>query len=264
MSHLHFGRVIPIAFRRFPPLLCHNLLGKKLRVPEDLEGQLNVLVVGFKASHYPDIDSWMPFANKLKKDIMGRQHQIQEPLVQVYRLIIRQRMGVLLRWWTDERLRLAVGDGSHDGSEEINHFWHQNSHQRIMEEEKEEEHVVPAGAEDDRDASSPGVRSPEAVRASRLAFVRSRTLVSFTSKSEFVEALQIADAQRVYVFVVNKEGRIAGCEQERHSLAKENNLREALHLPLGNTPLLPHASTVQTPGILLRQEGACFFHDPRN
>ncbi|KAL8451804.1 hypothetical protein Emag_002599 [Eimeria magna] len=88
MSHLHFGRAIPILFRRFPSLLCHNLLGKKLRVPEDLGGQLNVLVVGFRASHYSDIDSWMPFANQLKKELLERQ-QLEEPLVQVYRLIIR-------------------------------------------------------------------------------------------------------------------------------------------------------------------------------
>ncbi|KAL8275367.1 hypothetical protein Esti_000689 [Eimeria stiedai] len=241
MSHLHFGRAVPVAFRRFPSLLCHNLLGKKLRVPEDLEGQLNVLVVGFKASHYPDMDSWMPFANQLKKELLMKQ-QLGESLVQVYRLIIRQRMGMLLRWWTDERLRFAVGDGRHDGSEEIKQALNQNSQQQFVKEEGEEKHIMIAGSEDVRHAPSLSATTPEAVRASRLKWVRSRTLVSFTSKSEFVEALQIADAQRVYVFLVNKEGRIAGCEHERHSLAKEENLREALNLRTADTRLFPHAS----------------------
>lgn len=88
MSHMHFGRAVPVTFRRFPSLACHNLLGKTVRVPEDLEGRLNVLVVGFKASHYMGMNSWMPLANRLKKELLIK-HKTDESLVQVYRLVIR-------------------------------------------------------------------------------------------------------------------------------------------------------------------------------
>lgn len=88
MSRMHFGRVLPIAFRQFPSLTCHNLLGERVRVPEDLAGQYNVLVVGFKTAHYKSMTSWMPFANQLRKELL-LEKSVEENFVQIYRLVIR-------------------------------------------------------------------------------------------------------------------------------------------------------------------------------
>ncbi|KAL8439525.1 hypothetical protein Efla_007557 [Eimeria flavescens] len=254
MSHLHFGRAVPITFRRFPPLFCRNLLGEKLKIPRDLAGRQNVLVVGFKTAHYADVGSWMPFANKLRRE-MSENMQLDEPAVQVYRLIIRQPMGILLRWWTDERLRLAVGDGSTEGSEEF-------FREQIIHPEEEKENLIPSEEVDgpvtgkvpeshSHFFDSGAARTPEAVRAGRLQRIRSHTLVSFTSKSAFVEALQIADAQRAYIFLVNREGEIAWCEHESYSPAKEANLRQLLELPASETLLLSEQQSLREKRLLM-------------
>nr|AET50455.1 hypothetical protein [Eimeria tenella] len=95
MSHLHFGRAVPIIFRRFPPLICRDLLGKTVKVPQDLKGQLNLLVVGFKASHYKDMDSWISFARTLKKDLVKRRN-IDDSQIETYRLVIRSEGNICM------------------------------------------------------------------------------------------------------------------------------------------------------------------------
>ncbi|CDJ51025.1 hypothetical protein, conserved [Eimeria brunetti] len=213
MSHMHFGRAVPITFRRFPTLICRNLLGRTVKVPQDLQGQLNVLVVGFKASHYDDMNSWIPFASKLEKEIVNK-HKLDASQVQSYRLVVRHRAGVLLRWWTDERLRFAIGTGYSETSPA--------KADNIMG-GVEKKHLGAGkggpGAPDEPQAritpeperSSTG-QIPEEIRLSRLQKVRSQTLVCFTDKSAFVDALQLADAQRVYIFLLSKEGDIAWSE----------------------------------------------------
>ncbi|CDI83639.1 hypothetical protein, conserved [Eimeria acervulina] len=202
---------------RFPPLVCRNLLGRTVRVPQDLQGQLSVLVVGFKAAHYDDMNSWMPFATKLGREIMEK-HKLDVPLVQSYRLVVRHRAGVLLRWWTDERLRFAIGTEYSEPS--------MPRAEKVIE-KAGETGLGPAGETlDAREVldpaveppacikvesadSSSGGQTPEEIRLATLYAARSRTLVCFTDKSAFVDALQLADAQRVYVFLLDKTGDIA-------------------------------------------------------
>ena len=158
---------------------------------------------------------------------------------------VRQKGGIFLRWWTDERLRLAVGDGTFEIGE-------LGEKQGITDDEPTR---ADAGYAAEGCTLSPSAKTPnesnlsvvpddtpDALRASKLQRVRSRTLVCFTDKSAFVEALQLADAQRVYIFLVDREGEIAWCEHEQYSPPKEMEVRELLRLPAPGTPALPQAS----------------------
>ncbi|CDJ63970.1 hypothetical protein, conserved [Eimeria necatrix] len=225
MSHLHFGRAVPIIFRRFPPLICRDLLGKTVKVPQDLKGQLNLLVVGFKASHYKDMDSWISFARTLKKDLVKRRN-IDDSQIETYRLVIRHPGGVLLRWWTDERLRFAVGRGD---------FVHDECETKKTTEENEGDGSTslrpPEQTGNGENESGAAGYATENMRLSALQAVRSKTLVCFTNKNAFVESLQLADAQRAYIFLVDREGEISWCEHEHYSANKEIAIRELLQLP---------------------------------
>lgn len=154
----------------------------------------------------------------------------------------RHRWGVVFRWWTDERLRLAVGDGS---------FESDGAFRRQLQAE-EALGVFGEGVEgltsNANGLDSPPTRSsvlleasPEARRTAKLKLVRSRTLVCFTKKSTFVDALQLADPQRAYIFLVSREGEIAWCDHESYAPEKEMEIREILHLPPRETLSLPKA-----------------------
>lgn len=45
---------------RFPRLDARNLNGRRFRLPDDLEGEINVLLVGFEIRHQAPMDSWLP------------------------------------------------------------------------------------------------------------------------------------------------------------------------------------------------------------
>ncbi|CDJ32969.1 uncharacterized protein EMH_0071900 [Eimeria mitis] len=212
----------------------------------DLQGQLNVLVVGFKAAHYDDMNSWIPFTNKIKREIVDK-HSLDISQVQSYRLVVRHRAGVLLRWWTDERLRFAVGTGDSDPSTPTAEKIVQNVERTHLGAERgglDAAVEQNACSKVESPESSFSGQTPEEIRLSRLQEVRSRTLVCFTDKSAFVDALQLADAQRVYIFLLDKEGEISWCEHEQYSANKEVEIRELLQLPNATGPPLLTGSDV--------------------
>lgn len=52
---------------KFPTLNGRSLEGKEFRIPLDLEGDLNLLLVAFKRSQQISINSWSSFIHDLKK-----------------------------------------------------------------------------------------------------------------------------------------------------------------------------------------------------
>ncbi|OEH76382.1 hypothetical protein cyc_02585 [Cyclospora cayetanensis] len=236
MANMHFGRTVPVNFRRFPSLVCRSLLGKTIKVPQDLEGQLNLLVVGFRTSHYKAMDSWTPFVQNLKKELLAK-HNADVARVHAYRLVIRQRGEIFLRWWTDERLRLAVG---------TTHLEVDHAKSATTEANQERQHASGLAASCtvstteqrscEGNAASTANSNLEDVRLSRLHTICSRTLTCFTDKRAFIDSLQLPDAQRVYIFLVDQEGGVEWCEHEGYSPAKEKAIRELLQLPVLNVP----------------------------
>ncbi|CDI85668.1 hypothetical protein, conserved [Eimeria praecox] len=188
------------------------------------------------------------------------KHKLDVSQVQSYRLVVRNRAGVLLRWWTDERLRFAIGTGysepSVPGADEMAHIFKRTR--------------LRAGTEtiDARGAIDAAVQAPERakgesaevsskdqkheeIRLARLQATRSRTLVCFTDKSAFVDELQLADAQRVYIFLLDRKGEIAWCEHEQYSASKEVEIRELLQLPKTESSVLLTRSDTSRCRIML-------------
>lgn len=140
--------------------------------------------------------------------------------------MFRHPGGVLLRWWTDERLRFAVGRGD---------FVHDECETKKTTEENEGDGSTslrpPEQTGNGENESGAAGYATENMRLSALQAVRSKTLVCFTNKNAFVESLQLADAQRAYIFLVDREGEISWCEHEHYSANKEIAIRELLQLP---------------------------------
>ena len=53
---------------RFPQLVASNLEGRKYRLPHDLEGTLNILILAFQKEQQGLVDEWImflePFSNE--------------------------------------------------------------------------------------------------------------------------------------------------------------------------------------------------------
>ena len=178
---------------------------------------------------------------------------------------VRHRAGVLLRWWTDERLRFAIGTEYSEPS--------MPRAEKVIE-KAGETGLGPAGETlDAREVldpaveppacikvesadSSSGGQTPEEIRLATLYAARPRTLVCFTDKSAFVDALQLADAQRVYVFLLDKTGDIAWCEHEQYSASKEVEIRELLQLPkTESSALLTCSNAIPCRSVLPSADG---------
>ena len=50
---------------RFPSVEGANLEGRRMVLPADFEGALDVVVIAFQREQQRDVDSWMPFLNRL-------------------------------------------------------------------------------------------------------------------------------------------------------------------------------------------------------
>ncbi|KAF8822640.1 hypothetical protein IE077_003236 [Cardiosporidium cionae] len=87
MSNSHFGRCLPIVFRNFPDMVAHSLDGKMVKIPSNLEGKLNILLIGFKRSHFVEIESWLPFANEVQNRL--NQKQNNPKTIRLYSLILQ-------------------------------------------------------------------------------------------------------------------------------------------------------------------------------
>jgi hypothetical protein len=49
----------------FPTIAASNLEGKKVILPQDLEGTLNVVIIAFKREQQLLVDTWIPFLESL-------------------------------------------------------------------------------------------------------------------------------------------------------------------------------------------------------
>jgi hypothetical protein len=86
---------------RFPIVTGANLLRRKVTLPADLEGELNILLVAFQRWQQSVIDTWVPFARQLEETHEG---------VSYYELPVIQRMNVLARTFINEGMRAGIPD----------------------------------------------------------------------------------------------------------------------------------------------------------
>ena len=80
--------VAPVEGYRFPLLTARSLTGRPYRLPEEFEGALNVVLVGFEPWHQGLIDSWIPPVEVIAGD---------RPEIRIYELVPIRRALLPMR-----------------------------------------------------------------------------------------------------------------------------------------------------------------------
>jgi hypothetical protein len=86
---------------QFPTVTGSNLQRKKLALPQDFQGELNLVLIAFQQWQQTQVDTWIPFARQLEEIHSG---------VRYYELPTIQRRNVLARTFINEGMRAGIPD----------------------------------------------------------------------------------------------------------------------------------------------------------
>jgi hypothetical protein len=86
---------------QFPAVTGSNLQRKRLNLPQDFQGELNVVLIAFQQRQQTQVDTWIPFARRLEETHSG---------VRYYELPTIQRLNVLARTFINEGMRAGIPD----------------------------------------------------------------------------------------------------------------------------------------------------------
>lgn len=86
---------------RLPAVSGSNLERQKLRLPEDLEGELNLVLIAFQQWQQRQVDTWLPLARGL---------EATHPALRYYELPTIQRLNALARTFINEGMRAGIPD----------------------------------------------------------------------------------------------------------------------------------------------------------
>jgi hypothetical protein len=84
---------------KFPQVTGSNLLRRKVSLPNDLQGELNILFIAFQQWHQGLVDSWVPLASQLEQTFPG---------VQFYETPVIQKMNFLAKTFINEGMRAGI------------------------------------------------------------------------------------------------------------------------------------------------------------
>jgi hypothetical protein len=86
---------------QFPNVTGANLQRNKLNLPQDFQGELNLVFVAFQQWQQTQVDTWIPFARQLEETHAGLRY---------YELPTIQRLNVLARTFINEGMRAGIPD----------------------------------------------------------------------------------------------------------------------------------------------------------
>jgi hypothetical protein len=86
---------------QFPSVTGSNLQRKTLALPQDFEGELNLVFVAFQRWHQTEVDTWIPFS---------RQLEASHAQLRYYELPTIEQRGVLGRTMINEGMRAGIAD----------------------------------------------------------------------------------------------------------------------------------------------------------
>ena len=86
---------------QFPNVSGSNLERKRLDLPDDFAGQINIVLVAFQRWQQTEVDTWIPAARQLEARYEG---------VRYYELPVIQRPNVLGRVFINEGMRAGIPD----------------------------------------------------------------------------------------------------------------------------------------------------------
>jgi len=84
---------------RFISVTGTNLLRRKVTLPDDLQGEINILFLAFSQWHQALVDGWVPFAQQLEGTIPG---------LKFYEIPVIYRMNRLSQTLLNEGMRAGI------------------------------------------------------------------------------------------------------------------------------------------------------------
>jgi hypothetical protein len=97
------GPAVPDTSLRFPVVQGRSLTGRRVTLPADFEGGLNVVLVAFKRRQQDDVDTWMPHLRELTAS---------RPGLRVYELPTLAGSYRLMRTFIDGGMRGGIPDSA--------------------------------------------------------------------------------------------------------------------------------------------------------
>jgi len=86
---------------KFPTVSGSNLQRTKLTLPQDFEGERNLVLIAFQQWQQRQVDTWIPFARQLEEAY---------PAVRYYELPTIRRLNTLARTFINEGMRAGIPD----------------------------------------------------------------------------------------------------------------------------------------------------------
>lgn len=84
---------------RFPAVTGSNLLRRKVALPDNLQGELNIVFIAFYQWHQALVDAWVPKARQLEKKFAG---------VWFYEIPVIYKMNFLSQTFINEGMRAGI------------------------------------------------------------------------------------------------------------------------------------------------------------
>ncbi|CEM19627.1 unnamed protein product [Vitrella brassicaformis CCMP3155] len=106
MANLHFGRSVPIIFHTFPKVGARNLYGERIRIPEELRGSLNMLLISFKPWQLEQVDGWRTSC-EMVGDRLSVKHR-RSDVYEFYQVLVFQRWKWPFQWFLHWRYRRKI------------------------------------------------------------------------------------------------------------------------------------------------------------
>lgn len=86
---------------QFPTVSGSNLQRSKLSLPQDFQGERNLVLIAFQQWQQAQVDTWIPFARRLEETY---------PSVRYYELPTIQRLNAVARTLINEGMRAGIPD----------------------------------------------------------------------------------------------------------------------------------------------------------
>jgi hypothetical protein len=84
---------------RFPTAAGSNLQRKKISLPKDFDGELNIVLIAFERWQQNTVDTWLPFVEKLEQRFDG---------VRYFELPVIQQMNFIAKTFINEGMRAGI------------------------------------------------------------------------------------------------------------------------------------------------------------
>jgi hypothetical protein len=84
---------------KFPEVTGTNLLRRKVTLPDDLQGQINILFIAFQQWQQTSVDSWIPTARQLERTF---------PIVRYFEIPVIYKMNKLSQTFLNEGMRAGI------------------------------------------------------------------------------------------------------------------------------------------------------------